>query len=59
MHPPGIATYLRSKGWDVEEEPTASYIGKVLLWLGTIKAAILNPKETLRTLKSKLPQQSW
>lgn len=57
-HRPGIASYLRSEGWDVEEELTESYIGKGLLWFDRIKAAILNPKETLRTLKSKLRRQS-
>ena len=42
-HRPGIASYLDEEGWETREETTDSPIGKVLLWIGRLSGAVMNP----------------
>lgn len=47
-HRPGIASYLRDEGWSIEEEPTESLLGKVLILHRRFLKAIFNPIESIR-----------
>jgi hypothetical protein len=53
-HRQGIASYLEDEGWETEEEATDSPIGKILLWVDRLFGALLNPRQTIRRVYSKV-----
>lgn len=53
-HRSGIASQLRDEGWDVDEQSTDSWIGKVLLLIDRIVEVVLNPRQTIGQIAAKL-----
>lgn len=53
-HRKGIASYLRSRGWEVEENGTKSLLGRALGLFDRVANAVLNPIQTTRRILARL-----